>query len=100
MCDIGDCLVRQADFAQICLDHSSSDAVFLRGRIVSVVKTDFAAGPNKALYTTQPCECTRRCTTSAVWNDCGKSLSTNSFAYPKTGNQATAIRAKGNKGRR
>src|SRR6516164_11612598 len=47
MCDIGDCLVRQADFAQICLDHSSSDAVFLRGRIVSIVKTDFAAGPIK-----------------------------------------------------
>src|SRR5262249_23572787 len=100
LCDIDDCLVRRANFAQIYVDHSRSDAAFIRGRIVSTLKTDLATGPNKALYATQPCECARRCTTSAVRNDCGKSLSTNSFAYPKTGDQATAIRAKGNKGRR
>jgi len=95
-----DCLVRQTDFAQICVDdYSSSDTAFIRGRIVSGVKTDLATGPNKALYAAQPCKCTRRCATSAVWNDCGKSLSTNSFAYPKAGDQATAIRAKGNKSR-
>jgi hypothetical protein len=35
-----------------------------------------------------------------VWNDRGKALATNSFAYPKPGRQAAAIRAKGNKRRR
>jgi hypothetical protein len=45
---------------------------FVRGRIVSGMKTDFATGPNKALYATLPRKCTRRCATPAVWNDCGK----------------------------
>src|ERR1700756_431977 len=59
LCDIDDRLVRQADFAQICVDHSIPNAAFARGRIVSGVKTDFATGPNKALYAAQPRECTR-----------------------------------------
>src|SRR5262249_13107727 len=48
LCDIDDRLVRQADFAQISVDHSIFDAAFARGRIVSGVKTDFAPGPSKA----------------------------------------------------
>ena len=80
-------LPRKAGLFRRYASSSSSDAAFIRGWIVSSVKTDFATGPNKALDATQPSECTRRCATSAVWNDRGKSLSTNSFAYPKTGDQ-------------
>jgi hypothetical protein len=47
------------------------------------MKADSAIESNEALYATQPCECTRGCATLAVWNDRGKTLSTDSFAYPK-----------------
>jgi hypothetical protein len=49
------------------------------------MKADSAIESNEALYATQPCECTRGCAMPAVWNDRGKTLSTDSFAYPKTG---------------
>src|SRR5260370_34535737 len=65
----------------------------VRGCVISSMKTESGIGPNRALYAAKPCECACGCAAPPVWNDGGKALSTNGFAYPKPGHQATAMRA-------
>ena len=89
--------VRNSNNRKVCCELAATYDLVVRNWTRGSMKTDSGIRPQKALYATKPRERARGGATSPVWNERGKALSANSFAYPKAGRQATAIRAKGNK---